>query len=93
MAKKRIDQTAVKIRALMADDKLIIGTERTLKLIKIGKLKQVFLSSNCSDKTKEDIMHYSKQTNTEVKELVYPNEELGVVCKKLYSISVIGVLK
>jgi len=93
MAKKRIDQTAVKIRALLADDKLVIGTERTLKLLKLGKLKLIYLSANCADATKEDIMHYSKQTKTEVKELQYPSDELGVVCKKLYSISVIGVLK
>jgi len=93
MAKKRIDQTAMKIRALLVEDKLILGTERTLKLLKLGKLKQVLLSSNCAEQTKEDIIKYSKQTDTEVKELQYPGEELGVVCKKMYSISVIGVLK
>jgi large subunit ribosomal protein L30e len=93
MAKKKIDQTAVEIRALLADNKLIIGTERTLKLLKQGKLKQVFLAANCADSTKEDILHYSKLTKTTVKELAYPSEELGVVCKKLHSISVLGVLK
>ena len=93
MAKKRVDKTAVEIRALLADKKLVIGTERALKMLKQGKLKQVLLSNNCAEKTKEDIMRYSKLTDTAVKELNYPSEELGVICKKLYSISVLGVLK
>lgn len=93
MAKKRVDKTAVEIRGLLADNKLVIGTERTLKLLRLGKLKQVYLSANCADSTKEDIAHYSKLSGTKMKELVYPGSELGVVCKKPYSISVLGVLK
>ncbi|MBW3002816.1 ribosomal L7Ae/L30e/S12e/Gadd45 family protein [Candidatus Woesearchaeota archaeon] len=93
MAKRRIDKTAVEIRGLLADNKLIIGTERTLKLLRLGKLKQVFLSANCADSTKEDILHYSNIAGVKVKDLAYPGSELGVVCKKPYSISVIGVLK
>ncbi|MBW2972946.1 ribosomal L7Ae/L30e/S12e/Gadd45 family protein [Candidatus Woesearchaeota archaeon] len=93
MAKKRVDKTAAEIRALFADKKLIIGTERTLKMLKQGKLKQVLLAKNCAEKTKKDVMRYSKMTDTAVRELNYPSEELGVICKKLYSISVLGVLK
>ena len=93
MAKKRIDKTAVEIRSLLADKKLVIGTERTMKLLRLGKLKIVYLSANCADNTKEDILHFSKLTKTDVKELAYPSNELGVVCKKPFSISVLGVLK
>ena len=93
MAKKRIDKTAVEIRGLLADKKLVIGTERTMKLLRLGKLKRVYLSVNCADNTKEDILHFSKLTKTDVKELAYPGNELGVVCKKPFSISVLGVLK
>jgi len=93
MAKRKVDKTAVEIRGLLADNKLIIGTERALKLLRLGKLKQVYLSVNCADSTKEDIAHYSKLSGTKVKELAYPGSELGVICKKSYSISVLGVLK
>jgi len=93
MAKKRIDKTAVEIRALLADKKLVIGTERTMKLLRLGKLKMIYLSANCADSTKDNIMHFSKLTKTKVKELAYPGNELGVVCKKPFSISVLGVLK
>ena len=93
MAKKRIDKTAVEIRALLTDKKLVIGTERTMKLLKLGKLKMVYLSANCADGTKEDILHFGNLTKTEIKELAYPGDDLGVVCKKPFSISVLGVLK
>jgi len=93
MAKRRVDKTAVEIRGLLADNKLVIGTERTLKLLRLGKIKQIYLSVNCADSTKEDIAHYSKLSGTKVKELAYPGSELGVICKKSYSISVLGVLK
>ena len=93
MAKKRIDKTAVEIRALLADNKLVIGTERTLKLLRLGKIKQIYISANCADSTKENITHYSKLAGVQVNELNYPSSELGTVCKKPYSISVLGVLK
>lgn len=93
MAKKKIDKTAVEIRALMADKKLVLGSERTLKLLRLGKLKQVFLSANCADSTKENVRQYSKLGDVKVRQLHYPSSELGVICKKPFSISVIGVLK
>jgi len=93
MAKRSVDKTAVEIRSLLADNKLVIGAERTLKMLRLGRLRQVYLSANCADSTKEDIMHYSKLGGVKVKELAYPGSELGVVCKKPYSISVLGVLK
>ena len=93
MAKKRIDKTAVEIRTLLADNKLVIGTDRTMKLLRLGKLKRIYLSANCADATKEDILHFSRLTKTDVKELAYPSNEMGVVCKKPFSISVLGVLK
>lgn len=93
MAKKRIDKLAVEIRALLADNKLVIGTEQTLKLLKLGRIKQVYVSANCADSTKKNIAHYSKLVGVQVKELNYPGSELGTVCKKPYSISVLGVLK
>ncbi|MBD3304042.1 50S ribosomal protein L30 [Candidatus Woesearchaeota archaeon] len=93
MAKRSVDKTAVEIRSLLADNKLVIGSERTLKMLRLGRLKQVYLSANCADATKSEVLHYSKLGKVKVKELAYPGSELGVVCKKPYSISVIGALK
>jgi len=73
----------------LKEGKLIFGTERTMKMIKSGKAHKIFLASNCDENVKEDIMHYSKITKIEVEQLEIPNEEIGMMCKKPFSISVL----
>jgi len=90
MAKEKVvDKNIEKIRALLKDGKLIIGTEKTIKMLRHNKLVKIFLSANCRDVA--DIMHYSELNKTEVVKLKYPNTELGVICKKPFSVSVLGV--
>jgi large subunit ribosomal protein L30e len=93
MAKKKVSETAVQIRKLLASKKLVIGADRTIKLLKTGKLNKIFLSSGCADKNVETITRYAKMAGIEIKKLRLPSDELGVVCKKPFSISVLGVLK
>ncbi len=81
------------IKKNLETNQLIIGAEATLKNLKIGKLEKVYVTSNCSADVKEDIEHYTGIAGVEVVGLEQSNEELGVVCKKPFSISVIGLLK
>jgi large subunit ribosomal protein L30e len=73
--------------------KAILGLERTIKELKKGNLEKIYLSSNISEKVKEDIMYYSSLQKIEIIELDIPNDELGIVCKKPFSVSIVGVLK
>ena len=93
MAKERVDKKVIELRKLIKDKKLLVGTDRTLKALKLGKIEEVFVAANCDAKVKADINHYSKLTKASVSTLKYPNDELGVLCKKPYSISVLGLLK
>jgi large subunit ribosomal protein L30e len=93
MAKERIDKKIVELRDLISEKKVIVGTERTIKALKLGKIEKIFLASNCKQKAKDDIKQYSKLSKATVSQLRYPNDELGVLCKKPYSISVLGLLK
>jgi large subunit ribosomal protein L30e len=79
------------IRKLLGSDKLVIGTDRCMKLLREGQLKKVMLASNCKADVAADVKHYSQAGNTEVIELDVPNEELGVFCKKPFNISVLGI--
>ena len=88
-----IDKNISEIRKLLKEESTIIGAERTLKNLKLGKISKIFLSSNCSEKTKDSIEHHSKLSNTEVIRLKYSNDELGILCKKSFSISVLSVPK
>jgi large subunit ribosomal protein L30e len=73
--------------------KLIIGTDRSIKNLKNGKLKKVFVASNTKSDILADIEHYSKTLGTEFVKLDVKNDELGTLCKKPFSISVIGLLR
>ncbi len=84
---------ATEIRKLLAEKRLVIGTERTMKLVRLGKLAKVYLSSNCPPKLKEDLNRYCGMSGIECQDLGVPNEELGVWCKKPFAISIVGVLK
>ena len=77
------------IRKLLGSEKLVIGTERCMRLLREGKLKKVVLASNCNVTTVEDVRRYAGAT--EVIALDVPNEELGVFCKKPFNISVLGI--
>ena len=92
MAKKQTLNVHIKeIREALKKDIVIIGKERTLKALKLGKLSKVYLASNCPKELRDDLIHYGKLANVELVDLEYDNEELGVFCKKQYFISVLGV--
>ena len=77
------------LKKAVKEEKLVFGTDRTLKMIREGKAKKVFISSNCPKQVREDIKHYATIAGMEVNELKEPNEELGIICKKPFSISVL----
>lgn len=91
--KHSIDEDIEEIRKLLKTKKLVIGTEKTLKNIKLGKVATVFLSANCPEKIAEDIDYYKKMGDFKVIKLKYSNDELGAICKKPFFISMLFVLK
>ena len=91
--KKTSKKDLVEIKKKIKSKKLIIGKKKKKKKIKLGKVKKVFLSSNCSENIKKDIKYYSRISNVEVVELNQRNDELGIICKKLFPISVLSLSK
>ncbi|MEA3378694.1 MAG: ribosomal L7Ae/L30e/S12e/Gadd45 family protein [Nanoarchaeota archaeon] len=79
-----------KLKKALKEEKLIFGIKETIKNIKNGNAKTVFLASNCSDSIKEQIRHYAKLGDFEIMELGVPDSEIGMLCKKLHSISVLS---
>lgn len=79
------------IKKGIKEKKVVIGTEQAIKQLKLGKLQKVFLTSNCPQSVRKDIAHYSKLSSCKTEVLSVPNDELGVVCKKQFSISVLGI--
>ena len=81
------------IKTLLKGKKAVIGTEKTIKLLRAGKLKKIYLTANCPDEVKGDISHLAKLGKTDIEQLSIPNDELGVICKKPFAISVLAELQ
>lgn len=78
------------IKELVKTDNAIIGTKETLRLLKEGKVKRVFVTSNCPDDVKQSIAYYAELSGAAVEQIPIPNDELGVICRKQFSISVLA---
>ncbi len=93
MEEVTITRSLDEIKKIVKEQDIIIGTERTISGLRIGKIAEVFVSKNAPESVKQDIMHYARLSDAKVVNLDIPNDELGVVCKKPFSISVIGLPK
>ena len=94
MAKKAAaDKDIQEIRKTLKQGNYIIGTDRGIKELKLGNIEKVFLASNCKEQTKEEAEKTAKLTKTEVITLKQPNEELGVICKKPFAISMLSITR
>ncbi len=91
MAAKKLNATEIK-RMLKAGN-IVIGTERTIKSLRKGHVQKVLVSSNCSANVEQNIHYYAGLSGAEMHKLDVPNDELGIICKKPFSISVLAVLK
>lgn len=74
----------------LKSEKIIFGEDRILKLLKLGKIKVVFLSNNIKKDVEDEIEHLAKLSKVEVVKLTIPNNEVGVICKKPFFISILG---
>ena len=77
----------------VGNKKLLLGTDRTLKNLKKGELKEIFLSSNVAENLKDDIETNAKKFGIKVYQLDINSDEMGVVVKKPFSVSVASLLK
>ena len=85
--------SATEIKKMIKTGNVIIGTGRTIKSLKLGRVQKVLVSSNCPAGVEKDIAYYSGLSGAEMHKIDYPNDELSVICKKPFSISVLAFLK
>ena len=81
------------IKKNLGSEKLLLGQKETLKNLKLNQVEKVFLASNCDEAVKKEIEYYCGLNNTQIVELNIPNDEIGIISKKQFSISVLCLLK
>ena len=85
--------TSTQIKKLIKTKNLVIGTERTIKNLKLGRVEKIIISSNCAEGVINNLNYYAGLSKAETVKVSYPNDELGIICKKPFSISVLSILK
>ena len=93
MAKKKAVKSTMELRKLAEDKRLFIGTERTIKNLKLGRVSAVYVTKNIAESVLEAITRQASLSGVEIAKLSATNEELGVICKKPFRISVLSVIK
>lgn len=79
--------TSNDLKKMLKEKAPVFGLDRTMKLLKNGTANVVFVSKNCRDI--EQVRRYSKVYGAKLVELAENNKELGILCKKPFSISVL----
>ena len=81
------------IKKFMKEERLVIGANQTMNKLRKAELEKVFVSSNCPERTMDDLKTYTKMSGAKLERLKVNSIDLGTLCKKQFSIAVLGVLK
>lgn len=73
--------------------KAVIGQKRTLTQLGNGMLDTVILASSAPDMVKAEVNRLANLSETKVEQLDIDNIELGLLGKKPFSITMIGLVK
>lgn len=85
------DTDLKKLKEDAQSGKAVIGTDLVLKGLRTGGLGKVFLARNCPQKIRDDVQYYAGLAKVPVVELEQNNEEVGVLCKKNFLVSVVAL--
>ncbi len=81
------------IKKILLSKNIILGKDKTLRLLKKGKISEILLANNVPELVKKDITSLANLAGAKVSVLTYTNDELGALCKKPFTVSIIGLTK
>ena len=81
------------LRDAIKENKVVLGSKRTIKYLKLGKVKMIVVAGNCPDDITKDLEHYAKISGTELEKFDGTAKQLGVSCGKPFSIAALGITK
>jgi large subunit ribosomal protein L30e len=81
------------LREALKEKKVILGTDRTVKYLKLGKVKTIVVANNCPEETRKDLEHYTKLGEAQLEKFDGTAKQLGVLCGKPFSIATLAIVK
>jgi large subunit ribosomal protein L30e len=79
------------VRTALKENKVILGSKRTIKYLKLGKAEMIVLANNCPEKVKKEVEHYIKLTGVKLKKFDGTAKQLGIFCGKPFSIAALAI--
>ena len=80
------------LKIAISTGKVRLGEKTTIKSVKLGKAKLVILANNCKKSSREDVLYYLKfSPETKLYEFNGTNFELGALCGKPFSVSMLAI--
>ncbi len=82
----------VVLKHVVRTGKVVIGSRKTLKYVKLGRVKAVVAASNLPRDLKEDLEYYASLSGIPI--IVFPgtNYDLGTAIGKPFSVAMMGIL-
>jgi len=82
------------LRITLKTGKVIIGSKRTLKAVKLGKVQMVIKANNCPEYIASDVYKYCQEFEPKIKIIEYNGSswDLGFICGKPFMISLLGIV-
>jgi large subunit ribosomal protein L30e len=89
--KQQTESVNSKLALVMKSGKAVLGYKSTIKALRKGNLKAIFVSSNTPSIVKAEINYYSLLANTNVYQYVGNNIDLGSACGRYHRVAVLGI--
>ncbi|XP_051912361.1 60S ribosomal protein L30-like [Hippocampus zosterae] len=92
MVKNTGDSTNNKIKLAMRSGKILLGYKNTLRSIRRGESKMVFIASNCPLVRKYEIEYYAALAEVSIKIFSGNNINMGTTLGKYFRCSVFSII-
>mmetsp|Transcript_934 Transcript_934/g.2198 ORF Transcript_934/g.2198 Transcript_934/m.2198 type:complete len:116 (+) Transcript_934:2505-2852(+) len=90
--KRSAENTNSKLALVIKSGRVALGYKQTLKALRTGKAKLVFISNNCPPLRKSEVEYYSMLSKVDAWLYSGSNNELGTACGRFHTVSVLAIL-
>lgn len=80
------------LRQAVGTGKVILGSDKTVKAVKLGEAKLAILASNCQPDLREDVERYAGLADVPVHIYQGDSTDLGLACGKPFLVSAIAII-
>jgi large subunit ribosomal protein L30e len=89
--KNQTESVNSKLMLVMKSGKAVLGFKSTIKSLRKGQLKCIFMANNTPSIVKSEINYYALLGNTAVHQYAGNNIDLGAACGKYHRVALLGI--